>query len=131
MRKDIEIPVVKDVYVVAVKEWNDDFTSHDWNTYLINNSENNLEVVIVVSRGYDDNRKTAILRHGFGTVPSKTFQKIEMITDEVLSFTNEFMLTYFIGDRLFEKTFRFASYSINDKNAERIPLMKIEGIKAK
>ena len=30
MKKDITIPVVKDVYVAALQEWNDDFMENTW-----------------------------------------------------------------------------------------------------
>ncbi len=39
MKKDIAIPVVKDVYIAVVKEWNEDFTANDWIVYIINDSD--------------------------------------------------------------------------------------------
>ena len=50
MQKDIEIPKVENVCVAAIKEWNDDFMEQTWYAYLINDSEHNLEMAIVVSR---------------------------------------------------------------------------------
>ncbi|MCR9227303.1 MAG: hypothetical protein NXH90_07800 [Flavobacteriaceae bacterium] len=35
MKKDIEIPVAKDVHVAVIREWNDGFLSKDWNVYLL------------------------------------------------------------------------------------------------
>jgi hypothetical protein len=84
MRKDIEIPVVKDIYIVAIKEWDEAFLNQSWNVYLINNSPMEMEATIVVSRGSDGDRKTATLRHGLGTIPSKTTRKVEFIAEEVL-----------------------------------------------
>ena len=54
MRKDIEIPEVKEVYVAAVLEFNQDFKTHDWNIYLINNGLEAIETVLIVAQGYDE-----------------------------------------------------------------------------
>lgn len=50
MKKDIEIPVAKDVHVAIIREWNEDFLSKDWNAYLINNRSDAIEMAIVVPR---------------------------------------------------------------------------------
>lgn len=130
MRKDIEFPKVTDIYIVAVKEWDKDFLAQNWNIYLINNSNSSMEVVIVVSRGYDTDRKTATLRHALGNIAPKTSVKVEFITEEVLGFTNEFLLTYFIGDTLYDKKFVFLPHTISDTNETQIPLMDTMGVKA-
>ena len=57
MKKDIEIPKVKNVYIAIAKEWNEDFSSTDWNVYLINDSKEAMESVMIMSRGkHDDGR---------------------------------------------------------------------------
>ena len=130
MRKDIEIPKVSDVYIAAVREWDKDFLAQSWNIHLINNSSITMEVVIVVSRGYDDERKTATLRHALGNIAPKTSVKVEFIAEEVLGFTNEFLLTYFIGEALYDKKFIFLPHTISDKHEVQIPLMDTEGVLA-
>ncbi|KKL21970.1 hypothetical protein LCGC14_2440110, partial [marine sediment metagenome] len=45
MKKDIEIPVAKDVYVAIIHEWNDEFLSKDWNAYVINARNTAIEMV--------------------------------------------------------------------------------------
>lgn len=130
MRKDIEIPKVKDIYIVAAKEWDDDFLSQHWNVYLINNSQMDMEATIVVSRGSDADRKTATLRHGLGTIPSKSSRKIEFIAEEVLPFKNEFLLTFFAEGKLYDRTFVFEPNTINEENLKAIPLLENEGVLA-
>jgi len=53
MKKDIEIPVVENVYVAVVKEWNEEFLARDWNSYIINDRDTAIEMVLVVTKGYD------------------------------------------------------------------------------
>jgi len=46
MKKDIEIPIAKDVYVAIVHEWNKEFLSKDWNAYIINNRKTPIEMAL-------------------------------------------------------------------------------------
>ena len=95
MKKDIEIPEVKDVHVAAVKVFNEEFESYEWNVYLINNLNEPIEMVLIVSKGFDEKRETSLMRHKIEVLPSKNFAKIEYLQDEVLTFNNEFKVTYF------------------------------------
>lgn len=128
MKKDIRFPKVKDVFIVAAKEWNDDFTSYEWVVYLVNNSDATLEITIVVSRGQSDDRKTATLRHGLGIIAPKSSKKIEFITEEVLSFTNEYLLSYFIDGQLYDKIFTFEPHTISEKNVKPVPVLDTDGV---
>jgi hypothetical protein len=130
MRKDIEIPEVKDIHIAAVKEWDEAFLNQSWNVYLINNSNLTMEVTIVVSRGSKGDKKTATLRHGLGIIAPKTFRKVEFIAEEVLPFKNEFLLTFFANGKLYDRTFVFEPYSIKDENLKAIPLLESEGVLA-
>lgn len=131
MRKDIEIPKAKNVYVVAVKEWDEDYKSQQWNVYLVNNRDHVISMVLVVSRGKSDDRKTATLRHGLGDIQPKSFKKVEFIVTEVLGFTNEYLVTFFAENRLFERKYVFDSNSISEENLVEIPIIDKEGILAK
>jgi hypothetical protein len=129
MKKDIVFPVVKDVYIAIVKEWNKDFTSHDWIVYLINDTSTTLESAMVMSRGqHKDGRKTSTFRHAFKEVAAKTAIKVELIMEEVFAFKNEFVLTYFIGATLYDHVYTAAPYSINQEAVTRLPVINQEGV---
>jgi hypothetical protein len=49
MKKDIIIPIVENVFLAAVQEWSDDFMEKVWYAYLINDSDFNLDGVMIVS----------------------------------------------------------------------------------
>ena len=123
MKKDIKIPVVEKVQVLATYEWDKDFLAKIWNIYLVNNREDIIESVLVMSRGSYKNKKTSILRHGLGDLPPHMGAKVEMIADEVLGFTNEYIVTFFAEGKLFDKIFTFKPYSIKENNTVFINLM--------
>lgn len=135
MKADISIPKVENVFLAAIQEWNDDFMEKVWYVYLINDSDFDLESVMVVSKAYGtidgEMRKTSLLRHAFMKVPSVSVVKIEMIEKSVLSLNNEFMVTYFIGNTLYDKKFTFRKNSINERATEEVPIIWENGVVVK
>ena len=131
MKKDIEIPIAKDVHVVVVHEWNEEFLSKEWNTYILNDRPIPIDMVLIVSKGYDGDRKTSIMRHAIGIVESKSFEKIEMLQEDLFALNNEFFVTYYADNKIYEKRFVFKKDTINEGNLSEIPLIEKEGILAK
>ncbi len=114
MKKDIEIPEVKDVYMAIVKEYNETFQCDDWNVYLVNNKPVDLEMVLIVSRGYDENNATSIIRRKLEKLPANSLAKIEMIQPELFKLQNEFQTTFFAENKMLEKSFIFERGSIKE-----------------
>lgn len=131
MKKDIEIPIAKDVYVAIVHEWNEEFLSKDWIAYILNDRTTPIEMVIVVSKGFKGNKKTSTMRHAIGIVKAKSFEKIEVVQEDVLAFNNEFFVTYYADNKLYEKRFIFESGSVTSTNLKPIPIIEKEGVLAK
>lgn len=131
MKKDIEIPVVENVYIAVVKEWNEEFLAQDWNAYIINDRETPIEMVLVVTKGYESDRKTSLLRHGIGTVEAKSSAKIEMIQEELLAMNNEFAVTFFADGKLYDKKYIFRKNTINENAFQDLPVMKQRGVLVK
>jgi len=131
LKEDINIPEVKDVHIAAVNVFNKEFEAYEWNVYLINDTKEPIEMVLIVSRGYDKKRETSLMRHKIEVLPSKNFAKIEYIQDEVLQLNNEFKVTYFKGSEMMEKTFIFKPNTIKKDLAVKIPVIPEKGILAK
>ena len=116
MKKDIIIPTVENVFLAAVQEWSDDFMEKVWYVYLINDSDFKLDSVMLVSKAFGtidgEMKKTSLLRHAFMEVPSVSVVKVEMLEKSVLSLNNEFMVTFFIGDKLYDRKFIFNENSL-------------------
>lgn len=135
MRKDITIPEVKNVMMAALPEWSDDFMNTVWNVYLINEGQEPLSNVMVVSKAFGtlegEMRKSSMLRHGFVEVDPESAVKIEMIEESVLALNNEFMVTFFIGKTLYDRKYVFTANSIDKSALEEIPVLMKEGVVAR
>ncbi len=135
MKSDITIPKVENVFLAAIQEWNDDFMDNVWNVYLINDSDFDLDSVMVVSKAFGtidgEMKKTSLLRHAFMKVPSISVVKVEMIEKSVLALNNEFMVTYFIGNTLYDKKFIFRKNMINERATEEVPIIWKNGVVVK
>jgi len=128
MRKDIRIPEVKDVHVAVVQEKHLDYQTLDWNAYIINNSDEDLEMVLIVSQGHSKTKQTPVMRHQLPLLPARSYAKIEYLQEKVLALSNEFKVTFFKGGQMYDKTFVFQPNSINPKALQTVPLMQLKGI---
>lgn len=135
MKKDITIPKVENVFLAAVQEWSDDFMEKVWYVYLINDSDFDLDSVMVVSKAFGtiagEMKKTSLLRHAFIKVPTVSVVKVEMIEKNVLALNNEFSVTYFIGNTLYDKKFIFRTNTINERATEEVPILFVNGVVVK
>ena len=132
MKKDIIIPEIENVFIAAVQEWSDDFMEKVWYAYLVNDSDFDIDSVMVVSKAFGtidgEMKKTSVLRHAFVQVPAVSVVKIEMIEKSLLPLNNEFMLTFFIGNTLYDKKYIFKANSINENNLEEVPILFVDGV---
>lgn len=131
MKKDIQIPKVEAVYMAVVHEYNDIYKTHDWNAYIINEKDVDLEVVLIVISGYSDKKMTSTFRKQLDVLPKKSYAKIEYMQEELFALNNEFKVTFFEGNTMFEKTYLFRKNTINEKALQKIPLMEVKGVLAK
>ncbi len=130
MKKDIDIPTVENVYVVAVKVYNEAFKVDEWNAYLINDKDEAIEMALIVSKGYDENKETSTMRHKLEQLPAKSFAKIEFIQEEVLALNNQFQVTFFSKSKMYEKKYVFRKNSVNEKALGEIPIIPNKGVLA-
>lgn len=131
MKKDIEIPVVKDVAVAIVKETNE-LEQTEWNVYLVNLQENPIEGVLVSSRGYGEinreKRNTSELRHFLDVVEAKSFVKIEPIIEDVFPLNNEYWVSFYLDKKMYDKKYIFLAESIKEENLTKVPLINKKGV---
>ena len=130
MKKDIDFPEVAGVKIAIAKSVNE-LGESDWGVYIINTNLIELENVMIVSKGYEqkaDGRKTSTLRHMIEKLEANSFAKVESIDPSVFSFTNEFWVSYFIINELFDRKFLvqpFSEYELSD-----IPHLEMKGVLA-
>ncbi len=131
MKKDIEIPKVEGVYMAIVNEYNATYKTHDWNAYIINDKEVDLEMVIVVTSGYSEEKITSTFRKKIDVLPKKSFAKIELMHEALFALNNTFKVSFFEGSTMFDKIYLFRKNTINEKALQPIPLMEARGVLVK
>lgn len=130
MKKDLQIPEVTDVEMAVVYEYNAIYKTDDWNIYIINNKNVDLEMVVIVSQGFSTTKTTSLLRKKLEVLPANSFAKIEFIQPELFELNNRFQVTFFEGNTLYEKTFLFEQNTIKEDVLQTIPELKKRGILA-
>ena len=131
MKKDIIIPEVSGIEMAIVYEYNDIYDTNDWNVYLVNNSDARLEIVVIVSKGYGSKKISSVMRKKIDVLGAHSFAKVEWMQPELFKITNLFQVTFFINNRLYDKTFTFKENTIKEGGLRMIPEIKKRGILAK
>jgi hypothetical protein len=132
MKKDITIPTVENVFLAAVQEWSDDFMEKVWYVHLVNDSDFDLDSVMVVSKAFGtiegEMKKTSLLRHAFVKVPAVSVVKIELLEKNVLLLNNEFMVTFFIDNTLYDRKYIFRANTVTPDYVEEVPILFVDGV---
>ena len=131
MQKDITTPKVEGVYIAIVNEFNDIYKSDDWNAYIINDKDVDLDMVIIVSEGYSKTKKTATFRKRIDKLPAKSYAKIELMQEDLFALHNSFKVSFFEGNTMLDKTYLFRKNTINLKALQPVPLMDVKGVLVK
>ncbi|MEL0643626.1 hypothetical protein V6251_04480 [Olleya sp. Ti.3.14] len=131
MKKDIQIPVVENVYIAIVNEYNDIYKTQDWNAYIINDKAVDLDMVLIVTSGFSEDKMTSIFRKKLDKLPKKSYAKIELMQEDLFALNNQFKVTFFEGNTMFDKTYTFRKNTINLKALQPIPLMEARGVLVK
>jgi hypothetical protein len=131
MKKDIQIPIVENVYVAVVYEYNDIYKTNDWNAYIINDKEVDLDMVLIVTNGYNEDKITSTFRKKLDVLPKKSYAKIELMQEALFALNNTFKVSFFEDNKMFDKTFLFRKNTINLKALQPVPLMDAKGVLVK
>jgi len=131
MKKDITIPKVESVYIAIVNEYNNIYKTQDWNAYIINDKEVDLDIVLIVTSGYTEEKITSTFRKKLDKLPAKSYAKIELMQEELFALNNQFKVSFFEGNTMFDKTYLFRKNTINLKALQEIPLMDVKGVLVK
>lgn len=130
MKKDIDFGKVEGIFVSIARE--DIDGTYVWKVYLINDNKFEITNVIINSKGYGikdgEEQKTSTLRHFIELIPAKSVAPIETIQPEVFHLNNEYWVSYYTKDGLFDKKFIFVPDSIVEDNIQLIPQLNLEGV---
>ena len=126
------MPEVSGVYVAVISEIGVE-GEKIWNAYIVNDKSEPIENVFVSSKGYlvnikGEESKSSVLRHFYKVVPAKSSQKIEVVIDDVLKLNNEYFVSFYHQDRLFDKKFVFLAETIKQENISVVPIIQKQGV---
>jgi hypothetical protein len=133
MKKDIEFPQVEGVQLAITRERNM-LNEFEWEVYLLNHNDFPLNNILITSKGYGvspekgEHQKTSILRHMIPFLDAKEFAKIEPIHPSVFHLCNEYWVSYYIGNKIYDKKFIFMPDSIIEPNLSRIQMLQKDGV---
>lgn len=127
MLKDIDFPEMKNVSIAIIPK-GDDY----WEVCVINDGQKKLENVLISSKGYGKLEgkevTTSAIRQNLGSIDSKEWKTIESLNSELSKLNNEFWLSFYIDDKLYDKKFVFTSESISEQHVTHIPAIDCKGI---
>lgn len=131
MKAHIDFEPVAGVAIAIAQEL-DELGQETWNVFLINNNEFYLDNVLVTSKGYGEHNgtqvRTSVLRHMFEQVAPRSAVKVEPIDPGIFHITNEYWVSYYIGQKIYDKKYVFVPESIIPENLVEISMLNARGI---
>jgi len=136
MREELLGPKVENVAVSVVQESGEEGLPI-YNVYLLNLRDDIMEGIIITSKGYGSNLETgekiqtSTLRHCLEILLPNEAAKIEPIMEDVFVLANEYWVSFWINDVMYDKKFVFVSGAIADENLREIPILGAKGVMIK
>lgn len=132
MREELMGPKVENVAMAVTKEVIEGEDAYY--VYLMNLREDIMEGIIVTSKGYGENIdtgekiKTSTLRHCLEVLLPKEGAKIEPIMEDLFGLSNEYWVSFWVNDVMYDKKFIFVPGSIIEDNMIDIPQLGKKGV---
>jgi hypothetical protein len=133
MKEELLGPKVENVGVAVIQSINEE-KEKEYTVYLISLRDDIMEGIIVASTGYGENTvtgekiKTSTLRHGIEVLLPNEIAKIEPIMPDVFGLSNEFWVSFWVEDVLYDKRYVFPAESIVEENFKYLEQFKRKGI---
>ena len=131
MKKDIIVPEVKGIEIAIVREENPIDNVMDWNVYILNKKETAIEMVIILSQGFSETKKTSLFRRKIDRLEANSFEIFEKMQPELFDLDNRFQVSFFEGNQMHEKTFIFQATTIQEGFFRDIEFLGKKGVVCK
>ena len=132
MKDELKGPKVEKVSVAIVEIMAENEKSYY--AYLLNLREDIMEGIIISSTGYGENTKTgdriktSTLRHSIEVLLPNEAARIEPIMPEVFGLSNEYWVSFWVNEVMYDKRFVFPAESISEKNMQMIEILGQKGV---
>jgi hypothetical protein len=133
MREELLGPKVEKVGVAIIEQINEEGNTMYY-AYLLNLRDDIMEGIIITSTGYGENVntgekiKTSTLRHSLEVLLPQEAAKIEPIMEDVFALSNEYWVSFWVNDVMYDKKFIFLPETITKDKMKPIPLLGEKGI---
>ena len=71
---------------------------------------------------------TSTLRHFFDVIKGQSYQLIEPISEDVFGLSNEYFVTFYIDNIIYDKKFVFVPDAIKDEHFTKVRIIQKEGV---
>lgn len=130
MKKDINFHPVTGVKMAIAKQETNGV--EEWAVYIINQNLIELNTLMITSKGYGlmhgEKKVTSTLRHMIQELAPLSTARVEPIDPQLFALNNEFWVSYYILDQVFDKKFVFVKGSMNIDNHSFIPELNLYGV---
>jgi len=132
MREELKGPKVDHVAVAVVMDEIEG--EKEFCVYLVNFRDDIMEGIIISSTGYGENAqtgekiKTSTLRHSLEVLLPNEAAKIELIMPDLFGLTNEYWVSFWVNDTMYDKRFIFPAESISEKKMKYLEHFKKPGV---
>jgi hypothetical protein len=133
MKEELLGPKVENVGVAVIQSINEE-NEKEYTVYLISLRDDIMEGIIVASTGYGENTttgekiKTSTLRHGIEVLLPNEIAKIEPIMPEIFGLSNEYWVSFWVEEVLYDKRFVFPAESLIEENFMYLDAFKRKGV---
>ena len=133
MKEGLFGPKVENVGVAVVQDFNEE-NIEIFNVYLLNLRDDIMEGIIITSTGYGENAntgerlKTSTLRHCLEVMLPNEAAKIEPIMEDVFGLANEFLVSFWVNDIMYDKQYVFLPETISSSKMKEIPVLGKKGV---
>ncbi len=132
MKDELKGPKVENVSVAIVELLVEN--EKVYYAYLLNLRDDIMEGIIVSTTGYGENAqtgdkiRTSTLRHCIELLLPNEAAKIEPIMPEVFGLSNEYWVSFWVNDIMYDKRFVFPAESICSENMQMINTLGQKGV---
>jgi len=133
MKKELLVPKVENVAIALTQNTLSD-GEKEYSIYLLNLRDDIMEGIIITCTGFGENPstgekiKTSTIRHSMEILLPNEAAKIEPILPELFAISNEYWVSFWVNDVLYDKQFVFPAHSIREESMEMIEIIGLKGI---